>query len=509
MALAFLEKIFSLFSSAGDPEAEKKKLLKQIGKDLSKHKYKFYKVRGEEAQPALGKFFYDVYKILAPAQVFMQNAASSSVLRSIVIDQFLDKEGHELQERLTEESIAERVKTTALKELTQEVRDDLVKLFSLFDANLIREIDSAWNAIITFTRLVNFDYFFLLKKFDSNITERSFTYQPKFDSIRSEYVSDDLKDFLEIVGGMDLDRDWRPIFEVLKTFKGVEVVAIEQWNKLVALLKNLLRSDIFSLMVQHIDKNPHWTSSPNRSDEHIVEAHLQKLKTQTEVTIQKSLQERRNNKIEDLAKQIFGTAAVSRMKNYTEKANIGFSKRMLGGYIHVQGLNYLKAFLLDFFKKDIREIVDLFLIRGQWTTNQMSQQLSEAFHDVLRVSDALIAFDEKLADDGPLGSRLRTILHKSERDKEQVVLLRNHLKAINEEAQGMINTAARNLIVVGKNLKSLLDDHARLPHELLINWKEIEVMSDPPIAQRVLAVYKSIYLFIQLMQFFAKGSDQG
>lgn len=509
MALAFLEKIFSIFTSGGDPEAEKKKLLKQIGKELSKHKYKFYKVRGEEAQAALGKFFYDVYKILAPAQVFMQNAASSSVLRTIIIDQYLDQEGHELQERLTEDSIAERVKTTSLKQLTQEVRDDMVKLFALFDAARIREIDAAWNAILSFSRLVNFDYFFLLKKFDSNITERSFTYQPKFESIRSEYISDDLKDFLEIIGGMDLERDWRPVFEILKTFKGVEVVAIEQWNKLVALLKTLLRSEIFPLMVQHIDKNPHWTSNPNRSDEHIVEAYLQKLKTQTEVTIQKSLQERRNGKIEEIAKQIFGTAAVSRMKNYTEKANMNFSKRMLGGYIHVQGLNYLKAFLLDFFKRDIREIVDLFLIRGQWTTNQMSQQLSEAFHDVLAVSDSLIAFDEKLADDGPMGSRLRAMLHKSERDKEQVPLLRNHLKAINEEAQGMINGAARNLIVVGKNLKSLLDDHARQPHELLINWKEIELASDPPIAQRMLAVYKNIYLFIQLMQFFAKGSDQG
>ena len=204
---------------------------------------------------------------------------------------------------------------------------------------------------------------------------------------------------------------------------------------------------------------------------------------------------------------LYGTAAVSRMKNYTEKANIAFSRKMLGGYIHVQGLNFLKAFLLDFFKKDIRELVDLFLVRGQWSTNQLSQQLSEAFHNVLTVSEKLVAFDEALADDGPTGSRLRALLHKSERDKEQITVLRNQLKTINDEAQSLINISAQNLIVVGKNLKGLLDDAGRSPHDLLINWREIEQASDTPIAARITEVYKRIYLFIQLMQFFAKGSE--
>ncbi len=506
MAHPFIERLLALFSSFGDPEAEKKRLLKQIGKELSRYKFKFYKVRGEEVLPAFARFFYDFYKLMAPAQVFLQNIQESSVLRGIVIDHFLTKEAREMQEGFSEENIAERIKTTPLKQLTQQLRDEMVKFFSMFDANLIREIDRTWNAILSFSRLVNFDYFFLLKKFDSNITERSFVYQPKFEPIRSEYISDDLKDFLEVISGMDFDRDWRPVFQILATFKGVEPVAADQWAKTSSQLKNLLRSEVFTQMVRHIDKDPHWVCRPYRPEERIVEAYLQKLKTQTEVCIQKNLQERRNDKIDQLAKVIFGTAAVSRMKNYTEKANLAFSKRMLGGYIHVQGLNYLKAFILDIFKKDIRELVDLFLIRGQWTANQLSQHLSEAFHNVLEVSEKLLAFDENLADDAPLGSRLRTILLKSERDKEQVQLLRNHLKTINEEAQELINTAAQNLIAVGKSLKGLLDDYGRSPRELLTNWKEIESVSEEPIAENLVEVYKKIYAFIQLMQYFARGS---
>jgi len=92
MALGIIERVLAIFSGTGDAEAEKRKLLKQIAKDLSKSRYRFYKPHGEEAQPALAKFFYELYKVVAPAQVFLQNAASSVQLRAIVIDSFLDKD---------------------------------------------------------------------------------------------------------------------------------------------------------------------------------------------------------------------------------------------------------------------------------------------------------------------------------------------------------------------------------------------------------------------------------
>lgn len=508
MALGFLQQILSLFSGAGDPEAEKRKLLKQIAKELSKHRLKFYKPKGEEVLPPLAKTFYDLYKAIAPAQVFLQNAEASAQLRLIVIDSFLDTKMLELQDRLSEETIKTRAQTVPTKELSQQLKDELVSFFAAFDGNRIRQIDGTYSAIVAFSRFVNFDFFFMLKKFDSNITERSFTYIPKFEAIRAEYVGDDLKDFLEVLGALDLEQDWKSIFAILKLYKSIDVIAADQWSRSLAQLKELKRSGIFELMIRHIDKNPQWQAPLHRVDEHIVEPYLQKLRTQVEVSVQKILQEKRNAKIDELAKAVFGTPAVSRLKYYTDKANLVFSKKMMGGYTHVQGLNYLKAFLLDFFKKDIRELVDLFLIRGQWSTNLLSQQLSEGFHELMSISEKLIAFDEGLADDGELGARMRTYLARAERDKEQLKNLRVVLKGVNEDAQRMINGSAQALIAVGKNLKNILEDYQKTPHELIINWKEIEFASERPIDERVTEVYKKIYFFVQLMQFFAKGEQE-
>jgi len=195
---------------------------------------------------------------------------------------------------------------------------------------------------------------------------------------------------------------------------------------------------------------------------------------------------------------------VSRLKNYTEKANVSFQKKMLGGFIHIQGLNYLKAFLLDFFKKDIRELCDLLLVRGQWSTNILSQQLSESYHEIMAISEKLITFDDSLADDGDMGGRLRIAMAKADRDKEQVKYVRTLLKGINDEALKFITLSAQNLIIIGKNLKQVLEDYQRNPHELIINWKDIENSSEKPIDQRITEIYKVIYYFVQLMQFFVK-----
>ncbi|HRS03583.1 MAG TPA: DUF5312 family protein [Treponema sp.] len=504
MAIEFLEKLLSLFTGGTDSESEKRRQLKQIARDITKNKYKFYKVRGEEVQPIFAKLFYDIYKILSPAQVFLQNADKSNQLKQIVIETFLDKPMLELQERLSEESIKERAKNTTIKDLVQQLNSDLTNFMAGFDGERSSSIDRCYNQILTFVQLVNFDYFFLLKKFDANISERNFTYKPQFEPIRGEYISDDIKDFLEILYAIDFDQDWKQAFTALKNYKGVEVVAVDQWNKLVNVFRDLKRSGIFELMVRHIDKNPAWLPKPNIPNEYILDAYLQKIRTQVEVLIQQLVQERRNAKIDELAKLIFGTSAVSRLKNYTEKANVSFQKKMLGGFIHIQGLNYLKAFLLDFFKKDIRELCDLLLVRGQWSTNILSQQLSESYHEIMTISDKLITFDDSLADDGDMGGRLRIAIAKADRDKEQVKYVRTLLKGINDEALKFITLSAQNLIIIGKNLKQVLEDYQRNPHELIINWKDIENSSEKPIDQRITEIYKVIYYFVQLMQFFVK-----
>ncbi len=345
-----------------------------------------------------------------------------------------------------------------------------------------------------------------MRKFDSSLQEGNFAGNPKFETISIEYVLDDLKDFLDVSFPIVRDSDWDTVLNVLHLYRGIDVVSRTAWNKLLSTLEDIRKSGVLTLIIQHADKNPFYKAEVSVANERIVEPYLNKIKTQTEAAIQTILSERRSQKVEQLCKAVFGNVAVSRTKNYTEKANVTFEKRLVAGFTRTEPLNYLKAFLLDFFKRDIREIHDLLIIRGTWSNSILSQQFSEAFHQTMSVADNIVRFDDSLADEGELGVKLRKAMGRIvDRDPASSKLLRTQLDEVNRMAQHMINEAAQNLIVIAKNLKSILDDYEANEHELLRNWKEIEGISEEPIKGRIVVIYKKIYYFVQLMQMFVKS----
>ena len=501
----FLQKILSIFTGGGDPEKEKKRLLKAITKELKKQRYKFYKPRGEEVLPGFAKFIFGIYKILGPAQVLLENAANSGALKAMMIESFLNEKQRKIMENFSEEAIREKAQHSNVKELSEELKEQLVSFFAVFDSNKIKEINNLYKLFLIFMQLVNYDYYFLLKKFDASLPERNFSYSPNFDSISGEYVSEDLKDFVSILPLLEQKADWNKLFDVLQGYKGgQDVIPRNEWTKLLKSILAVHQSNILVLMIKHIDKDPHYKISVYPPREKIVESYLTKLKTQMELTVQKILQERRTGKIEKLAKQVFGTPAVSRMKFYTDRANSAFAKKRLAGFIHVEPMNYLKAFLLDYGKKDIKEIVDVLLIRGKWATNLISNQLSDSFHALLEVSDALIAFDNSLSEEEEVGAKLKNLAHRSDRDQNSYTALKQLLKDTNEQAIGLVRKAAQNLITVAKNLKLAIDDCSKKNPELITNWKELDSAIEGDIKQKMSAVYKQIYYFVQLLQFYVK-----
>jgi len=506
-SLGFFQKLLKVFVG-NDPDAEKRRLLKLLAKDLTHSRYRFYKPKTSEALPALAKFFYEIYRVIAPSQVLLNNAAQSGVLKAFVIESFLSKEQRDLSERLTDTYINEKAATMPVKDLQEMVKRDMISFFTVFDAEKSSQIDSAYSTLLSFINFINFDFFFLLKKFDSNISERSFVYNPRWETIAAEYIADDLHDFLEVFIPLNLGADWKRIFSALKEYRNMDVIQIEAWLKLAPAIRDVRTSGVLEMIVRHVKKDPNMMFPPRTTNERIVEAFVDKLKNQSAMLVQKISQERRNSKIDELAKAIFGTTVVVRLKNYTEKANMMFAKKMLGGYIQTQALNYLKAFLIDYFKKDVRELVDGLLIRGQWSTAVQSQQLSDGYHAILEVSEAIILFDDSLADEGELGTRIRTTMAKSDRDKDQVKYLRQMLTDINEKALALINKAAINLIAVGRHMKSMIDDMGRPHHEVLLNWKEVENHFEKPMKPTLTELYKKIYYMVQLLQYYVKADKE-
>jgi hypothetical protein len=499
MAEDLMDKVFSLFS--GDTGDDKSNMLRQTIKDLSQNKYaKFFRIKSEEVDPSLASFLFTVYKMTYPIKAFMRDSQKMSRLKQIIIEAFMDGTILETVKRLDPSAIQARGAAMPPQELAVQIQGDIEKLNAQFDAGIIAKADRCYSMVAILAQLVNYNFTAFFKKFDIHFTEGDFSAEPKFPAIKAILVTRELGEFLTIAQPLKPDEDWEHLLNLLKLCNGQELVQPDLFTMLIGNLKDVQNSKILELLIQYTLKNPVWAWKPRVPNEHIAQAWLEEKTAEARSYIETINTAQKNTQINALAKQIFGAADVVRLENYTPAHSEAYRKRDLTYFIYAEGLNYLKIFIDDFLEKEVKELCDILLIRGQWTNNSMSKEMSEALHQLLEIPAPITALDEVLSEDGSDGSRLRAAIVRVDRDRTQARYINSIVSNNNDEALDLINRAAQEFIVIGKHLKVLIEDVQKKHPELLINWKELSMSSKEPLAQRMVDDYKRINYFVQLMR---------
>ena len=498
---AFFTRMLQIFLPRDDAEAIKKRHLKALAKEISKNKFgKWYKPASGEFQPPMARFFFELYKIVGPARALLASAASSKVLKTIVIEQNLSKQQQQIREKLTPEAINERAKTMKPKELSIQVQKEFDAFMREFDGKRIDEIDTLYRQLNEFIHFVLFDYYFFLKKFDPALPEDKFSYTPNFSNVNGEYLKDGLKDFITVLEGLSLDANWEKLFIIITAYKNVQPVNASQWKKYLGVLNDVCRSRILEKIIQHITQDITYTVETSPFTEKVTDDYLKEIKRSIDSTLKDIITEQKNSQVAVMVQRVFGNAIPSGTKNYNPRSNAAFEKRGLEGYIYADAMNYLKSFLVDYFKSDIRGLSDLILVRGQWTQQPLSAEYSESYHNLMHISTKLLEFDEKLSEVSEMGVKFRTLLSRMEREKEAGRQAQKHLNDVNEAALKLLKVAIKNIMTLGNAIKNCIEDYDKPHRDLLQNWKEIEQHSDKPIREWMAAVYAKIYNFIMLEQ---------
>jgi predicted metallo-beta-lactamase superfamily hydrolase len=126
--------------------------------------------------------------------------------------------------------------------------------------------------------------------------------------------------------------------------------------------------------------------------------------------------------------------------------------------------------------------------------------MSEAMHAVQGITQNINDLDTVMSEEGADGSRLHASMLRVDRDPTQVRYINSIIGKVNGEAIEIINEAAQSLIIIGKNLKNLIEDVQKKHPELLINWREVNLASKEPMNQRMVNSFKKINYFVQLMR---------
>jgi len=495
----FMDKVFSLFSGEGMTD-DKQNMLKGIGKELSQNKYaKFFRVRTEEADPSFSSFLFSVYRTIYPIKLFMKDEKKMNTLRAMIVDSCIGSEIKETLSRLDIANLDKNAKIMAGEQLIEIIEDDIELLSNQFDSMHMVNVNRRYELISALNQFVKYNFNGFFKKFDPHFVDGSFSSEPKFPAIKTILIIDQIGEFLTVSQPLRPEDDWQGLLKLIKTCEGQDIVNPDQFSIMIRTLREVHTSKILELMVQFSVRNPVWQYKHSVFKETIGEAWLESRQNEAYGYISKINNAKKNSQISGLTKEIFENSELVRLDNYTVLLSEQYQKRDLEYFLYAEGLNYLKAFLDDYVLKEIKELCDILVIRGQWTNNTMSREMSESLHKLLDMPSDINDLDTVMGEDGADGSRLRASLLRVDRDQTQVRYINAIVSKNNGEALDIINEAAQELIVIGKHLKNLIEDVQKKHPELLINWREVTMVSKDPLTTRMITTFKKINFFVQLL----------
>jgi hypothetical protein len=496
-----LGKVVSFIAGGDEPDSDRKILLKQVVKEVSQNRLgKFYRLRTDELDPSFAVYINEIYKTAYPACAFVQNTARVNRLRQLTVEVFLPRESLELVRRLRPEAVQERVQQLEPGELSRQLKEDLAALRAAFDGNRTALMNRCFNLITALIHFARFDFLSLLRHFDTSVPEGVTGYVPRFQPAKAADVVDEMGRFRAVIQNLEPGEDWKNALGTLKIARdGQELFSFNTWNMLLTNLREVKNSSIIELMGQLATRNPIWQIKHEAIDEQLAETWLQAREKEVTTVVDTVLARQRNSRIEALATGVFGAASVTRLNYYNREISDACIDIGLNGFAYAAPLNYLMAFIQEFIAREMQELCDILLVRGQWVNNALSLEMSGAVHTITDTVEPIEALDLSLSDAGTYGPRFRGALSRAERDKTQARYVNNIADELDDKALGLIKEAVQSLVVVGKHIKNLLGDSRRTPPEIIINWKELGYFSKLPITQRLTDAYKKINYFVQLL----------
>lgn len=496
----FFQSLFGGLFGKHDAESENRKKIKAIAKKYSKCRYnKFYKFNGNEITPTFAKLFYDVYKIVGPAQKIFESYKNQNIYRKIVISASIPEDLKTIEDSISEENINKLASQIPLKNLKTQLEERLTKYNDYFSAERIAKIELLHKQLMVFKEFCSFDFFFMLKKFNKNLTEGAFPQSVQFDKINGEYIADDLKDFTDIVYSIPDNCDWAPLFDVLKIMRGNCPISLNVWKKVVSKMLSIKYSGALPMMVQLLTNDPSFAPK-EMSIPSIVQPYLDNLRTESTNAINKLLKAEKQQKTTSSIGELFGNKSVELLKYYTEEGGKDLKAKQLTPFKYCSALNYMKAFMIYFVKTDLHNFYDIIIVRGKWESPALCTPVSNSYHSLTMVADKITAFDEELNVMRPTGMKIKNLMPKASRDNTSRNIINRVVGEANDAANECILTSLKSIIIIGKVIKSLIDDLNKSKPEMLTNWKEVEHFCEEPVKEFLVGLYKKIYLFTTLIQ---------
>lgn len=507
--LSLFQKIIDLISGTDRDGRIKKKLIKEIKKQIGQSKYKFYNHKKDQIQPQFGNFFYEIYRLSQHCAKYFDVKNHSNTIKILLFDALLSKKQIEIKQKLEGEYIEDLLKTSNdTQKAIELIKNNLSDFVKSFDPEQVKKINTTFNQISDLSNLINYDWFSMLHKFDTSITEGNFNYKPFFELIEGKYITDELIAIIDYLETLNFNSDWKNIIDYLNLVsedKGINDI----FKKFINLLKSLKKEETILMMIRIITVDPYFRPKQFQSKFRIVQDYIHSYQSEVQTRVQNSIKSIKKDKVNRLLIDIFQTTVILRMKHYTQKIDESLKSRgFQNGFKYIEPMNYLKAFLLDICKGEIKSRVDNLIIKGTWDTNLHSSEFSSILDGFTKLSDKIIEFDNRCSEDDHYGRELRRLMVAIKHDSRAKLLLAKIIDKIDASANNLINDGILLFIKSGNMIKSLLEDHGLKNPKMIINFHHIKWDYSKDFRTDMMEIYKKISNVVTLLRGYASPVEK-
>ena len=497
----FIDKIIEVFTGLKSEDRIRSRKLKEIGKELQQSKKKFYNYKKDTVLPAFSEAIYEIFRNSQSIARYFDVKTHSKSIKEFLFDSFVTNKEREVKDKLSKEKLKVFIISSAdPNKSIQEVKDTLKQFVHSFDTKMVNKINETYNQIVNLSYLISYDWYFVIHKFDSNITEVNFDYKPSFEVLDGKYIADDITAINDYLTSINFNEDFDNVLTYLHQISSDNSLS-DILKKIIHQLRTIKRDEYLTKMIKVITKDPYFKPKNFASKEKIVQDYIMTFQTEVRETIEECIRDINKNKVNKLLLEVFNTTIIVRMKNYSARINeFLLSKGIGGGLKYVEPLNYIKAFMLDICKGEIKPRIDLLIIKGTWESNGLTSKYTQLLDNINKMSARVIEFDEKCSDEGTLGKDLKKYSGVLKHDKNEQTAVRRTIVSVDGEAQSIIIECINMTVDLGKSIKLLIEDYNTKIPKLIINFHKIKWDFTGEFNADMITIYKKLSNMVALLK---------
>ncbi|WP_038364128.1 hypothetical protein [Borrelia persica] len=480
--LGLVDFLVSIFSRELLPEQIKQRRLKEVKTNLSKVS-NFFNASKIQALPQFAKFIYNLYKTFVPFKLFVQRYRTSNEVIHFVVEKYLNDTQKQSLEHIYSFSANNVVNFTS--DISKNLDTNLNYLLKNITQEQVRLIDETCGALEIFFDLVSYQYYLVLKHFDALLPEDDFIYKPRFGAVSCGVILDDIKDFLECIYSIRDIAIWRNLYDILLKIYGDAdnfPMSPNVWLKMITSIVEINRNKEILYLIKYVSGDPDYLPmSGVQKSRAKAKSFFNDLSKHVSNEILKIKVLQKNNKAHILAEKLFRGITFVTLDNYNEQVSLKIMSKVTSttGYVYAGILGYLKMHAINFVKKDLNDIVNILIIKGQWKDMEIARYVSNDIHSLVSIYSNLVDLDNNLGEQGMYGKRINALLHRvsTGRDKSSEKLLLNIIVDVNKKALVLLNDYYSKIHSLIKRLNDCLEDYVKpsSEKELIYNWKELDL----------------------------------